>query len=127
LNFWTAWSAPCKTELPILDKLQKQFRAQGLVVLGMNVGNDPSTVTFPTLHIKDDDELLKTLLTRLTADRQLIIPEKIQHHLLTHLPRTPNAYRQTIARLDHAALAAGNKVTLTLAKQIITEFFPQES
>jgi thiol-disulfide isomerase/thioredoxin len=70
LDFWTTWCGPCKTELPILEKLQKEFRAQGLVVLGINVDEDPQTVakyrtaaglTYPSLQRTADDELLKSL------------------------------------------------------------------
>jgi len=74
-----------------------------------------------------DDDLLKTLLTRLAADRQLVMPQNVQAFLLTRLPRTPAAYREAIARLDHAALAAGGKITRALAAKILAEMAPQES
>jgi chromosomal replication initiation ATPase DnaA len=74
-----------------------------------------------------DDELLKTLLTRLAADRQLVIPQNVQGYLLTHLPRTPGDYREAIGRLDRAALAAGGKITRALAGRILAEMKPQKS
>jgi thiol-disulfide isomerase/thioredoxin len=70
LDFWTTWCGPCKRELPILEKLQKEFRAKGLVVVGVNVGEDKETVakyvtaaslTFPSLQLSADDQILKTL------------------------------------------------------------------
>jgi len=70
LDFWTSWCGPCRTELAVLEKLHKLFRAKGLVVLGMNVGEDKETVskylakaglTYPTLQITAEDELLKSL------------------------------------------------------------------
>jgi thiol-disulfide isomerase/thioredoxin len=98
LNFWTAWSAPCKTELPILDKLQKQFRAQGLVVLGMNVGNDQAAVTFPTIHLKDDDELLKTL--SVNAYPTLILIDRTGKIALYEVgAKTEPALRAALAKL----------------------------
>jgi thiol-disulfide isomerase/thioredoxin len=70
LDFWTSWCGPCRTELPVLEKLHKEFRAKGLVVVGMNVGEDKETMTkylakagltYPSLQVTADDELLKSL------------------------------------------------------------------
>lgn len=35
LNFWATWCGPCRTEMPFLDRLQKDYKDQGLVVLGI--------------------------------------------------------------------------------------------
>src|SRR3984957_8451126 len=66
LDFWTSWCGPCKREFPIIEKLQKEFRSQGLIVLGVNVGEDKETVdmihlTYPSLQLDADDEALKSL------------------------------------------------------------------
>jgi cytochrome c biogenesis protein CcmG/thiol:disulfide interchange protein DsbE len=37
LNFWATWCAPCIAEIPSLDAFQKQFRSQGVVVLGVSI------------------------------------------------------------------------------------------
>ena len=34
LNFWATYCGPCKIEMPWLEELQKQYAAQGLVVIG---------------------------------------------------------------------------------------------
>ena len=64
-----------------------------------------------------EEGLLRGLLARLLADRQLAVAEPLQDWLLLHLPRSQAAIREAVARLDHAALAAGGRVTrpLTLA------------
>lgn len=36
LNFWASWCAACRTELPILDRLQEQSRGTGLRVLAVS-------------------------------------------------------------------------------------------
>jgi cytochrome c biogenesis protein CcmG, thiol:disulfide interchange protein DsbE len=36
LNFFASWCNPCKHEAPVLEKLWKQDRGQGLVVLGVD-------------------------------------------------------------------------------------------
>lgn len=66
LDFWTSWSSPCKRQSPIIEKLHREFRSQGLVVLGVNVGDDKETVAktrlaYPSLQLDADDELLKSL------------------------------------------------------------------
>jgi len=33
LNFWATWCAPCRKEMPMLSKLQREHADQGLVVL----------------------------------------------------------------------------------------------
>ena len=63
LAFWTSWSTPSKRELQVLQKLHQEFRGKGLVVLGVNVGDDKlaAGLTFPSLHVSVDDEILKSL------------------------------------------------------------------
>jgi thiol-disulfide isomerase/thioredoxin len=64
LDFWTSWCGPCKSEFPILEKLHKEFRAKGLVVLGVNVGEEAIAklpFTYPSLRLLADDEILKSL------------------------------------------------------------------
>lgn len=59
VDFWASWCAPCKQELPLLDKLYKKYQAQGLVVVGVSVDKDVANVrkflgsmplSFPIVH-----------------------------------------------------------------------------
>ena len=36
LNFWATWCGPCRDEMPYIEKLYRDFRNHGLVVLGVN-------------------------------------------------------------------------------------------
>jgi peroxiredoxin len=36
LNFWATWCQPCTVEMPSLDALWREYRARGLVVLGVS-------------------------------------------------------------------------------------------
>jgi peroxiredoxin len=62
IDFWATWCAPCKEELPVLQKLYKKYSAQGLVVVGVSVDKDASNiqsfmkklaVSFPVVHDAD--------------------------------------------------------------------------
>ena len=37
LDFWASWCAPCKESFPVMEELNKEYGARGLVVLAMNV------------------------------------------------------------------------------------------
>jgi thiol-disulfide isomerase/thioredoxin len=43
VNFWATWCTPCLHEIPELVKLQKQYAAQGLQIVGPAV-DDPDSV-----------------------------------------------------------------------------------
>ena len=68
-----------------------------------------------------EDELLRALLARLLAERQLAVSASLQDWLLLRLPRTPAAIREAAARLDHAALAAGTRITRGLAAEQLAD------
>ncbi len=68
-----------------------------------------------------DDELLAALLSRLAAERQLVLSLPVRNFLLTRLPRTPAAQREAVARLDHAAMAKGAAITRHLAAALLAD------
>jgi thiol-disulfide isomerase/thioredoxin len=44
LDFWASWSEHCRQEMAVLGKLQQEYRGSGLVLLGLNVGEDRAVV-----------------------------------------------------------------------------------
>jgi thiol-disulfide isomerase/thioredoxin len=44
LDFWATWCGPCRKEMPTMEKVYQELKANGLVVLGLNVGEDRATV-----------------------------------------------------------------------------------
>lgn len=71
-----------------------------------------------------DDGLLRALLARLLAARQLAVPEALQDWLLTRLPRSQGALREAVARLDRAALAAGG-LNRAVAARVLAEMLAE--
>lgn len=41
LNFWGSWCPPCRAEFPDIEAAWQELRPQGLVMLGIAVGEDP--------------------------------------------------------------------------------------
>ena len=37
LNFWASWCIPCRDEAPLLQSVAKQYRGEGLRVIGVNI------------------------------------------------------------------------------------------
>lgn len=58
LNFWATWCNPCRMEMPSMEKLYKQFKDKGLVIISIASGDTQKEVssfmkeyrlTFPAL------------------------------------------------------------------------------
>ena len=69
-----------------------------------------------------EDSLLRALLARLLADRQLAVPAPLQERLLLRLPRTPAALREAVTRIDTDGRVIGQK----LADDILREMASPE-
>jgi thiol-disulfide isomerase/thioredoxin len=37
VDFWATWCRPCRAAMPHLEEIQKRYRSQGLVVIGLSV------------------------------------------------------------------------------------------
>ena len=40
INFWASWCGPCRTEMPILEKLHAKYKPMGFTMVGINVEPD---------------------------------------------------------------------------------------
>lgn len=49
LNFWATWCAPCRAEMPDLVKWQREYKSQGLQVIG---------VTYPPAKLAEVREFI---------------------------------------------------------------------
>ena len=68
---------------------------------------------------RPDDGLLRAVLARLIAQRQLVVEEAVQAYLLARLPRSCAALQEAAARLDRASLEAGRRVTRGIAAETV--------
>ncbi|MFV0387380.1 MAG: TlpA family protein disulfide reductase [Pyrinomonadaceae bacterium] len=63
LDFWATYCPPCIKEIPHLNKLKKQYGANGLEIIGLNVGGE------------DDKPEIPDFRKRLEIDYPLAFPE----------------------------------------------------
>ena len=90
VNFWASWCPPCRSEMPFIQDTftDKKWADKGLVVLAIDIGESPSTVsefvnkyglTFPVLlDITQDVSLeyyVRAIPTTFLIDRDGIIQE----------------------------------------------------
>lgn len=69
-----------------------------------------------------DDELLRGVLVKLFADRQLAVDEPLVSFLLTRMPRSLDAARLLIAEIDRRALEERAEVTRNFAARVLAGF-----
>jgi len=66
-----------------------------------------------------DDALLRAVLAKQFADRQLRVGEDVIRFLLARMERSFDAARRIVAALDQAALAGRRNITVPLAREVL--------
>jgi thiol-disulfide isomerase/thioredoxin len=70
VDFWASWCGPCRQEMPVLEQLHKKYAKQGLVIIGVNIDNNPK---------KMNNFLKGTPVTfRIVHDRKLNVASKYE-------------------------------------------------
>lgn len=86
VDFWASWCEPCKEELPFLNRLYRDKREDGLVVIGVSVDRRlrnvraflrDVSVAFPVIH-DDEQEIADrysppSMPTSFIIDRQGVV------------------------------------------------------
>ena len=114
LNIWATWCGPCRLEMPELVKISNEYKARGLVVLGIattyNEQNDPQRVknfvkaqSVPYKIIWDDGTLAAPLVQAVQG--RSVIPQSFvisrDGHIVKYFSgfnvyQTPQLMRQAI-------------------------------
>lgn len=85
LNIWATWCAPCRAEIPYLQSVYEQHRAEGLEIVGVSVdarGQDAAIrdfaqefrMTYPIW--RDPDERVQSLYLALGVPSSYLIDRK---------------------------------------------------
>ena len=90
LNFWATWCGPCRAEIPELNKLQRDFQASGLAVVGVSWDDSAAgvrefqkeirqdyTVLLGGEDAQDKFEAIRSLPSTYVIDREGHIRQKI--------------------------------------------------
>lgn len=73
----------------------------------------------PVMLGAPDDDLLRKVLVKLFADRQLIIEKNVIDYVLLRMERSLSAAAELVADLDRQALAAGRRITRPMAASLL--------
>jgi peroxiredoxin len=108
VNFWATWCGPCREEMPKLNALYAKYRNSGVVLLGVNIDDDPNTalatagklgVSFPVLL--DTDKKVSKLYDLSTMPSTVVIDRdgKLRYVHRGYREGTESEYEQTIRGL----------------------------
>jgi chromosomal replication initiation ATPase DnaA len=76
----------------------------------------------PTVSLlPPDDQLLRALIVKFCADRQLTVDEAVVSYLATRIERSYAGARQAVELLDSEALRLGRPVTRALAAELLRD------
>lgn len=74
-----------------------------------------------------DDTLLRTVLLKQLADRQLKVSPEVVAYLIARMPRTFSAAMGIITALDKTSLEQRRNITIALAREVLEKAFGQNS
>jgi len=77
VDFWASWCTPCRKSFPWLNQMQSSKSSQGLVIIGVNVDEDP-----------DDAHLF---LKKYQADFKLMYDPKGEYASFYDIPGMPTS------------------------------------
>ena len=73
------------------------------------------------LH-EPDEELLRRLMVKLVADRQLTVEPAVVDYIVVRMERSLEAANRIAGELDRTALAAGRRITRAIAAEVLKRF-----
>jgi chromosomal replication initiation ATPase DnaA len=73
-----------------------------------------------------DDDLLRRVLAKLLADRQLAVERTVVDFVVTRMERSLGAANMIVDRLDQEALAAGRAITIPFVAETLRPIFEHQ-
>lgn len=97
VDFWASWCAPCREEMPVLNRFHQRFAARGLVVVGVNIDREEPN--------------MRRFLERTPVDFRIV--HDGQHQVADRYapPRMPTSYlidKRGVVRFVHAGFRASD-------------------
>ncbi len=68
VNFWATWCPPCREEMPSMQRAWEQLRAEDIMMLAINVGEDEDTIFRFTANYPVEFPLLMDLDSKVTGE-----------------------------------------------------------
>ncbi len=100
VNFWATWCAPCREEMPHLNRMYEKYRASGFTLLGVNVDDD----------VRNAARVSQSLALRfpvlLDSDKSVV-----KLYAVTTMPSTMLIDREGRLRSTHKGYKAGVEET----------------
>lgn len=90
INLWATWCIPCQNEMPVLEKIYKEYNASGLVVLGVDI------------TLQDNLQAVKETVKKYQLSYPILLDESGQISKLYQVYGIPTSYfidHQGILRL----------------------------
>ena len=91
-DFWAVWCGPCEESLPFFQRLEDQYRDQGLVVVGLHVDDQMPPPEEIRAYVEERGVNYTNLLSSVTADEAFRV---------FAMPTTYIADREGIVRTRH--------------------------
>lgn len=79
-------------------------------------------LSVPSVDIKEaNEDLMAALLIKQFQDRQVDVGQEVIDFVAARIERTMDSVRRVVTDLDHASLAEGRRITIHLARRVLSE------
>jgi chromosomal replication initiation ATPase DnaA len=117
-------------ETPLFHLINAVREAEGSLLLAGRAAADDWPIALPDLRSRlrlaapvalgpPEDALLRQVLVKLFADRQLLIEKPVIDYLVARMERSLSAAGRLVEALDRAGLSAGRRITRAMAAEVL--------